>query len=131
MKHSQSIGIIAALALIGVCFLPWSYIPGLQATLTGMNTGVTHFGRPGLLTMVLAALSAVLFLIPKIWAKRTNVVISAVGISWAVRNFLLLSACLMGDCPEKRAGLYLILLLSFVVLLMSFFPKLDVNKKED
>lgn len=130
MKYSQSIGIVLALALTGICFIPWSYIPSIQTTLTGMSTGATQFGRPGVLTIVFSLTSAVLFLVPRIWSKRLNVIVAAIGLSWAVRNYLLLSACLMGECPEKKAGLYLLLLLTSGVMLMSLIPKLAVSDKQ-
>lgn len=121
---------VAALALIGACFLPWIYIPSLQKTYTGMDTGVTHFGRPGMLAIIFAAISFVLFLVPKIWAKRLNVVVAAIGISWAARNFLLLTACLMGECPEKKAGIFLVPVLSAIVMLMSLLPKIDLGNRQ-
>lgn len=126
MKYSQLTGFIAALALISVCFMPWAYIASLQTEITGMNTTGTRFGRPGLLLIVLASLSGLLFLIPKIWAKRVNVMLGAVILAWSIRNYLLIGTCSMGECPEKKAGLYLLLLLSGVVMLMSLLPKLPV-----
>lgn len=129
MKYSQSIGIVAALALIGTCYLPWIYIPSLHQTYTGMYTGVTNFGRPGMLTMVLAAVSCILFIVPKIWAKRLNTIVAAVGISWAARNFLLLTACLMGECPEKKAGIFLAPVLALIIMIMALLPKLNLSNK--
>lgn len=122
----------AAVALIGACFLPWIYIPSLQQTYTGMYTGVTRFGRPGVLTIVLAVVSVLLFLIPKIWSKRLNVVVAAVGISWAARNFMLMTSCLMGECPEKKAGIFVVPVLAGLVMLMTLLPKiaLPAEKKD-
>lgn len=130
MKYSQTIGVIAALAVIIACFLPWSYIPGQQIVVSGVKTAGTNFGRPGVLSIVTASISIIFFLLPKIWAKRTNVLIAAVSVSWAVRNYLIFSACMMGECPQKRIGLYLLLLFSIGVLLMSFLPKIDVNEQK-
>lgn len=130
MKYSQTIGVIAALALIVACFLPWSYIPGQHLTITGLRTSGTSFGRPGILAITTACISALLFIIPKIWAKRANVMVAAVSVSWAVRNYLLFTACMMGECPEIRIGLRLLLLFAIGVLLMSFLPKIEVNDKK-
>jgi hypothetical protein len=132
MKYSQTIGIVAALALMGACFLPWIYIPSLQHTYTGLYTGVTRFGRPGVLAIVLAAVSVLLFLIPRIWSKRLNVIVAAVGISWAARNYMLMTSCLMGECPEKKTGIFLVPLLALVVMLMTLLPKMALPaQKQD
>jgi hypothetical protein len=130
MKYSQLIGAIASLALISVCFLPWTYIASLQTTISGMNTTGTTFGRPGLLNIVFAGISTLLFLIPNLWAKRVNVIIAAIGLAWSVRNYLLVGTCLMGECPEKRPGLHLLLFFSIGILLMSFLPRLPEQNKD-
>lgn len=132
MRYSQTIGILAALALIGACFLPWIYIPTLQDTFTGMYTGATRFGRPGVMAISLAVVSVLLFATPRIWAKRTNVIIAAVGISWAARNYMLMTSCLTGECPEKKVGIYLVPFLAAVMMLMTLLPKmaLPAQKKD-
>jgi hypothetical protein len=38
----------------------------------------------------------------------------------------------MGECPQKKAGLYLLLFFSIGMLLMSFLPRVPMNtSKED
>jgi len=128
MKYSQTIGIIAALVLIGLTFTPWSYIVSRDLTITGMQTAGTDFGRPGLLHIIFGVLSTLLFAIPKIWAKRTNVFIAALNLSWAFRNYLLVTGCLMGECPEKKAGIILILVTAAIIQAMSLLPKLNTTK---
>ncbi len=130
MKHSQLIGIIAALGLIAVCFLPWSYVASKQLVISGMNTAGTSFGKPGMMNIILAAVSVLLFLLPKIWAKRTNLFIAALGLAWSIRNFLLVTSCLMGECPEKKAGIFLLLLCAALVLLMTLFPKIELKRQD-
>lgn len=130
MKYSQLIGFLAALALIAMCFLPWTYIASLQTEITGLNTTGTSFGRPGLLNIVFAGMAAILFLIPKIWAKRVNVVVGAIGLAWSIRNYLLVGTCAMGECPEKRPGLQMLLFFSVGIVLMTFLPKIPVNNQK-
>ncbi|MGN6619371.1 MAG: hypothetical protein ACTHJ5_19500 [Ilyomonas sp.] len=69
------------------------------------------------------------FAIPKVWSKRTNVFFGAINFGWSVRNYLILTNCFMGECPEKRFGIFLLLLLSFSMLLLTFFP--DIKVKDD
>jgi len=126
MKYSQLLGVIAVIALAGICYLPWSFIPGKNIIVTGMSAPGTDFGKPGLMHMALGVLLLLFFLIPKIWAKRINVFIAAINIAWGIRNYILLSTCYMGVCPQKKAGLFLLLALCSFIQVMSFFPKIKV-----
>jgi len=128
MKHSQTTGFIAALALIVICFMPWSYVVSQNIVISGMNTTGTSFGRPGLLNIIFAVLSIIFFSIPKIWAKRTNIFICMLNFAWGIKNYVLVTTCAMGDCPQKRAGVYLLLLVCLVMMLMSFLPRLEIKK---
>jgi hypothetical protein len=129
MKHSQTIGIIAVLILAILCFMPWSYIASRQLTVSGMHAEGTNFGKPGLFHLILCGLMIMLFLIPRIWAKRTNVFVAALNLAWAFRNYLLISACMMGECPEKKPALYLILILAVLAQLMALLPKVNMAPK--
>lgn len=127
MKYSQQIGIAATIALMLSCFLPLSYIASHQITVTGFSAPGTSFGKPGMLHCILGFALLVFFALPAIWAKRTNVFIAAINLAWSFRNYILLSACQMGDCPEKRAGLYALILFSIIVQVMSFLPRMPVK----
>jgi hypothetical protein len=130
MKYSQLIGIVAAAGIIVACFLPWSYITSQQLVISGLHTTGTSFGKPGMMNMILAVVSVIFFLLPKIWAKRTNLFIAALGLAWSIRNYLLVTSCMMGECPEKRPGIFLLLLCAIVVQLMTFFPKIELKQKD-
>lgn len=127
MKYSNYIGILAAVALIACCFVPWVYIISIKTTITGVNSGATNFGRPGAIHIILCVFSIILFLLPKVWAIRTNLFTATFNFAWAIRNFLLITHCEMGECPEKRLGIYGVIILSFFILLMALFPKMDVE----
>ncbi len=128
MKHSQTIGFISALAIIGICFLPWSFIVSQNITVSGFHAEGTNFGKPGLFNLALCVVMMVLFAVPAVWSKRTNVLIAALNLAWSFRNYLLLSSCMMGECPQKKPALYLLLLLAFVLQAMTLLPKLEVKK---
>jgi hypothetical protein len=129
MKYSQPIGILAALLLIGACFLPWAYYPDIQKEFTGFFSEKNFYGRPGKLLMIFCTLSIILFLIPRIWAKRANILLSALIIAFSLKNYILFTACYHGICPEKRPGIFLVVLSSVAVLLASIFP--DISLKEN
>ncbi len=130
MKYSQLLGIIAALSITAICYMPWVFIAGNNIVVTGLDSGLTDFGRPGLMDIFLSCVCAVLFAVPKIWAKRTNVFIATLNFAWSIRNFILLTTCQAGECPEKQAGLYLLLIVSFTMLLMTFLPKIALPADE-
>lgn len=126
MKYSQIIGIIAALALIGVCYMPWTVIESKQLVITGLYSGDTDFGKPGLMNIVLSSVTILFFALPKIWAKRTNFFIAAINLAWAIRNYLLLTTCIAGDCPQKKAGLFLLILFALIIQVMSLLPRVKL-----
>ncbi len=130
MKHSQTIGILAFLALVAVCFMPWTYIASRELTITGFFAEGTRFGKPGLLHMIFGGIMLLFFLIPKVWAKRVNVFIGIFNFSWSIRNYLLLTTCLAGECPEKKLGIYLVVALSFIMMIMGFLPKMELPAKK-
>jgi hypothetical protein len=49
--------------------------------------------------------------------------------SWSIRNYILVSTCLMGECPEKQPALYALVIASSIVMLMTLLPKLNSTKK--
>lgn len=129
MKHSQTIGFLASLIVIGLCFLPWVTIASKDLVITGMNAKGTDFGTPGKVNIFFSVIMAVFFFLPKVWAKRTNVFLGAMHFSWSIRNYILLTSCLVGICPEKQWALVALVFFSAVSLLMTFLPKIDVNKE--
>lgn len=129
MKHSQLIGIIAAIGTIIISFLPWCYIASAQLHITGMQAEGTDFGKPALLNIFFVSISIIFFATKKIWAKRWNLLIAALNAAWSVRNFLLISTCMYGDCPELKPAIYLLPAFGIIILVMSFLPKMNVKDK--
>ena len=130
MKYSQTTGIIACFALISVCFMPWSVLISKNIIVSGISAKGTNFGSPGLANIVFCAAMIVFFFIKKIWAKRINILIAAINIAWAFRNYLLVTSCDGGECPQKKTGIFLLLILSFIILLMTFLPKISLPPKK-
>lgn len=130
MKYSQLFGCIAVFLLAAICYLPWSYIPDRNIIITGMSAPDTIYGKPGLMHFVLGVILIIFFITPKVWAKRINVFIAALNVAWTVRNYILLSTCYMGECPERKAGIFLAILLSLFILIMSFLPDLNTLERK-
>jgi hypothetical protein len=128
MKYSQLLGVLACIAQVLVCFMPWSFVAEQNILITGMNSAVRDYGKPGLINIILSGVMSLFFIIPKIWAKRTNVIIAAINVAWSMRNYLLMSVCHGGECPQKKAGIYLLMAVSIFILIMTFMPPIKVEK---
>ncbi|HTI10999.1 MAG TPA: hypothetical protein VL832_20655 [Puia sp.] len=128
VKNSQWIGIAAALLLIGACFLPWAYFPDLQKDFTGFFSEKNTYGRPGKVFVFLSVLAILFFLIPKVWAKRANIFVGALTIAFGIKCFLLFTACYKGICPDKKLGIFLVLIASAIMTLAAILP--DIKLKE-
>ncbi|MBX2930889.1 MAG: hypothetical protein KF781_02950 [Chitinophagaceae bacterium] len=131
MKYSQLIGIIASLALIAICFMPWVHIPNFNITLSGVNGKVSEeltFGKQFKPHTVLCIIMILFFIINKIWAKRINVFIAFISLSWAIKNYIIFSICRQGICPEKQISLYLLVFFALVIQICSLLPKIQVKQ---
>jgi hypothetical protein len=123
------VGLLATIALVIACFFPWVFIESKNITVTGIDATGTSFGKPGYFHFILAAFYLVFHFTPRIWAKRINLLVVALNIGWAARNYFLISACAGGECPEKKAALYIILISSFVMLVAALLPKIKLAEK--
>jgi len=121
------IGLLAAMALVTACFFPWVFIESKNITITGIESTGTSFGKPGYFHFFLAAFYITFNFTPRIWAKRMNLLVTALNIGWAARNYFLISACAGGECPEKKVALYIILISSIVMLVTALFPKVKMQ----
>lgn len=114
--------------MLAVAFMPWVYIPSVQATITGFGSE-THklFGKPALMNVYLMVPLTIFFLAPVMWMKRINPFLGAINFAWALRNLFLLSTCRNGECPDRIFWLYLYVAAAFVVLVMTLLPNLKVK----
>jgi hypothetical protein len=131
MKYSTWIGIIAALALTAASFIPWAYYPDINKNFTGFFSEANVYGRPGK-TLIFFSIAAILFfLIPKIWAKRVNVLICALALAYCIKSYVLFTTCYSGICPEKKAGIFLILVASALMMISALLPDLKLKEKNN
>lgn len=129
MRYMKWIGLLAFLALVVSCFLPWVIINSKNLVVTGIDSAGTNFGKPGYVHFILGLFFVIFHFIPKLWAKRWNLLFVSLNIAWAVRNYLIISMCREGECPEKQAGLWLVIVSSALMLLAALFP--DIKLKEE
>lgn len=129
MRYMKWIGLAAVLLLIVSCFLPWVIISSKNIVVSGVDSTGTNFGKPGYTHFVMSFFFIIFHVIPKLWAKRVNLLIVALNIAWAIRNYFIISMCREGECPEKQIGLWLAMLASVLMLIAALFP--DVQLKEE
>jgi hypothetical protein len=130
MKYSQWLGIIASIILMISCFLPWTYHPDLNKTFTGFFSENNAYGKPGRTLIFLGIFASICFIIPRVWAKRLNFFISAVLIAYAIRTFIVFSGCYRGICPEKREGLWLMVISAGIIIIMAILPDIKIGDKK-
>jgi len=121
--------LFAVILLIVSCFIPWVTIPSKNIVVSGIESTGTNFGKPGYTHFVLSFFFIIFHFIPRLWAKRSNLLVVALNIAWAIRNYFIISMCREGECPEKQIGLWLVLLASVLVLIAALFP--DIKLKEE
>jgi hypothetical protein len=69
--------------------------------------------------------------LPKIWAKRANLFVCALGVGYAIKSYILFASCYNAYCPEKRVGLFLMLAATIIMLLASIFPDLKLKPTDN
>ena len=128
------IGLAACILLVISCFMPWAYfadphIPNeADRTFTGFYSYINSYGKPGNVLVTIAIAAMVLMLLPKIWAKRTNLFVCALGTGYAIRTYILYVSCYNAYCPEKKTGIFLMLITSIIMLVATAFPPLELKK---
>jgi len=127
------LGIVACVALIGSCFIEWAWfdIGGKKIEFTGFYSFENYYGKPGKFLVGAAAIVGVLMLIPKMWAKRTNLFLCALTVGYAIKTYILYTGCYNAYCPEKAAGIYIMITSSVMMLVASVFTELTVKKRID
>lgn len=130
MRYMKWIGLAAAVLLVVSCFSPWVLIEEKNITISGIDTTGTNYGKPAYLHFFLSFFFIIFTLVPRIWAKRANLAVAALNIAWAIRNFIIISACQAGDCPVKKSGIWMMGLASLLMLLSSFFPDMKLPKEK-
>jgi hypothetical protein len=118
--------LLVVAVLVASCFMPWMTIETKGITITGVDTTGTDYGKPAYFHFLWIVLFLLFLVINHVWSRRAAMVFAAFNIAWAFRNFLVLPICQMGECPVRRAGLYLLLVTSILL----FFAGLLAPAKE-
>jgi hypothetical protein len=133
MKNFNRIGIAAALLLIVTCFLPWTYHSDLDKTFSGFFSENNIYGKPGKPLVLFAITAIFLHSIPKLWAKRVNIFMGVLTVAYCLKTYVLFTTCYRGICPERKPGIFLMLIASVVMVVTAVLPEMKIgeNKSED
>ncbi len=125
------LGLVAAAVLVAACFMPWTYHADVQKDFTGFFSAKDKYGKPGKFILIFTGIIVLFMLLPKLWAKRINLFLGAVLVAYAFRTYVLYTSCYMAYCPEKKAGIYLMLCASVVVFIATFFPNMKLPAAQE
>ena len=131
MRFMKWIGLMAVMLLVVSCFTPWVFIESKSIIVSGIDSTGTNFGKPGYFHFLFSFFFILFHFIKKIWAKKWNLLVVALNISWAIRNFIIITICRAGDCPEKKAGMYMVLLASAIMFLSALFPDIEIKEEKE
>ena len=129
MKFSQWIGIAAALLLIISGFMNWTWYPDIHKYFTGFFSENNIYGKPGKIFIYFTSVAIILFAVPKIWAKRWNLLVCTLIVAYAFKTFILYSACYRGVCPVRQEGIWIMLISAVVIMLCALLPDLKLKEK--
>jgi hypothetical protein len=118
---------LAALVM-GACFFPWVEIETKHIVISGFRSGVGDYGQPGILHIVFCSFCLLFILLRRPWSVRTAFFISAFNIAWAVRNYIIVSACRGGICPAKQPALYILVAASLLLPVLTLAVRLPAAK---
>lgn len=118
MHPKKWILLVVALIVLLSVFFPWVIIESKNIVVSGMQAARTAYGKPGLFSLFFAGLVFIFSLVPRIWAHRICIFSGALNIGWALRNFLILSTCQGGECPQRQAAFYIYLFSSILLLIV-------------
>ena len=130
MKINKWVGVLVCLAIIAVCFIPWTYHADVQKNFTGFFSEKGQYGSPGKYFIFFSIVSMLLILIPKLWAKRTHWFIAGIMVAYAIKTYILYTSCYNAYCPDKKAGIFLIVFLSLGMFIISLFPDVNLSEAE-
>jgi hypothetical protein len=129
VRYSKWISLFAFVLLLVACFLPWTYHADVNQDFTGFYSAKNIYGKPAKLLLIFAGITTLCAFVPVLWMKRTALLVGGLNVAYGIKNFLLFGSCYLGYCPEKKIGLFLMLLSTILVFLMSFFPDGKVKSK--
>ena len=122
MQSIRWLSILTAIVIITACFFTWVSVESKNFFVGGfVSSDNSRFGEPGILHVAFCSIIILFLLLNKVWSIRIAFFVAAFNVAWAARNYIVISACSGGVCPEKHTGLYTILIGSILLLILTPF----------
>lgn len=131
MKYSQYAGVFVTLILIGSCFVNWTWYPDIQKYFTGFFSVDNIYGKPGKVFIFMSVLAIFFFLVPRVWAKRWNMMVCGLTLAYAIKTFILYSSCYRGICPDKQPGLWVMLFSAALMMVATLMPDMKLRPTQE
>ena len=122
-RYSKWMALLAFITLTAACFLPWTYHADLGKVFTGFFSEKNSYGKPAKFLLLLGGMTALISFVQTLWLKRASLFFAGVNFAYALKTFLMYGSCYRGYCPEKQAGLYIMLASVGVLMLTTMFPE--------
>ncbi|MFZ1529612.1 MAG: hypothetical protein WAT19_12730 [Ferruginibacter sp.] len=119
MRYLAIVGIIFCTGMIVSCFMPWTYHADIDKTFTGFFSEKNIYGRPGRYFTLFSLFCILAFASKNRVLKWAQFFVSGVMMAYAIKTYILFTSCYNAYCPEKKAGIYLVLFLSILIFLSS------------
>ena len=120
----------ACLLLIAVCFMPWTYHADLQKSFTGFFSEKDAYGKPGKFITFFCLASFFLIMAQKVWAQRVLLFVAGTLMAYSIKTYILYTSCYNAYCPDKKAGIYLLLVLAIVIFASALFSDVKISSAE-
>src|SRR5262245_2728294 len=129
-KYIKWLGLAAAATMVIACFLPWTFHADINKVFNGFFSENNTYGKPGKFLIASALLLAAGYVTPRVWAKRIILFLAAVNFAYALKTFLLFSSCYRGYCPERKIGLWLMIISATILLIAAMLPDMKIVNRE-
>lgn len=130
MRFLKWMGVLAAIVLIITCFMTWVVVHSRNIVVTGIDTTGTNFGKPAYFHFICIFIFLLFTFTGKLWSARANLIVGALNLAWAIRNFFIITMCRSGECPEKKIAIYLVVFTSVVIMVAALFPDIRLNSRD-
>ncbi|MBK7883381.1 MAG: hypothetical protein IPJ81_06035 [Chitinophagaceae bacterium] len=128
-KILQWVGVLACIALIISCFMPWAYYADINETFTGVYSYKNEYGKPGKYMIVIGVLAILFILLPRLWAKRVNMFLCGLLVGYSIKTYVMYTSCYNAYCPQKLPWIYVMLTATVFMLLAAIFTDFKIKKK--
>jgi hypothetical protein len=124
---SKWVSLAAFMVLVASCFMTWTHHADIGMDFTAFFSQKNMYGKPGKFLLFMALISTICSFLSLLWLKRLALFCTAMNLAYAVKSFILFSSCYGGYCPEKRIGIWLMMLSVIFLFLAAIFPQGKVN----